>query len=217
MNKKEIIEKVCEQVNPEHIKFLLWHGTRPGRDIDLLIVLKKKTEVRLCESSKSKLDILMIDNSEFIRRLKLLDPAITDPLITGFVLLGNKKEIGSLRGNTILSLSELKKVPKETIRFLKKKACKKLQNANTLLQKNGNDSFYTFLVELSWACGYYVFADYYDNSPVWITFDHLLVINKHIVFKRVMAALEVVKSGESFDRSRMINLFKEAQKMLRVA
>ena len=103
VTKEKIVEEVKKRVNLEDIKFLIWFGTQLGEDIDLLIVLKRKIKVRLCESSKPELDILMIDNSEFIRRLKLLDPAITDPLITGFVLLGNEKEIGLLRSDTILA------------------------------------------------------------------------------------------------------------------
>lgn len=216
MDKEEIIQEVKKRVNLENIKFLLWFGTRPGRDIDLLIVLKEKTKVRLCEPSKSKLDILMIDKSEFMRRLALLDPTVTDPLITGFVLLGNEEEIGLLRSDAILSLSGLKKVPRKTIQFLKVEACKRLQNAKTLLQKRGNSALYSFLVELSWACGYYVFADYYNRIPRWITFDHLLAINKHIVFKQVMSALEVVKSGKRID-FRRIDLFQKTRKMLGVA
>ena len=215
--KEEIVQEVKKQINPENIEFLLWYGTRPGRDIDLLIVLKEAIKTRLCESSKFNLDILMIDNSEFIRRLNLLDPAITDPLITGFVLLGNREEIGLLRSDTILSLSDLKKVPKETIQFLKKKACERLQNANTFLQKKSNGTLRPFLIELSWACGYYAFADYYNRIPRWITFDHLLVIDKHIVFKQVMSALEVVKSGKDFNRSQGIDLFQKTEKMLGVA
>ena len=216
MNKKEIIQEVKKRINPEDIKFLFWFGTRPGRDIDLLIVLKRETEVRLCESSKPKLDILMIDNSEFIRRLSLFDPAVTEPLITGSVLLGNKEEIGLLRSDTILSLSGLKRVPKETIRFLKERACKRLKAADAFLQK-GNSALYSFLVELSWACGYYVFAEYYNNTSTWITFDHLLAVHEDVVFKQVMSALEVVKSGGSINRSCLIDLFQETQKMLRVA
>lgn len=219
MKKEEIVQRVCKQINPENIKSLFWYGTRPGRDIDLLIVLKKEIKVRLCESSKSKLDILMIDNSEFIRRLSLLDPAVTDPLITGFVLLGNKEEIGLLRSDTILSLSvsDSKKIPKETIQFLKERACERLKNAGTFLQKKSNSFLYPFLIELSWACGYYAFAHYYNKTSAWITFDHLLVIDKHIVFKEVMSALEVVKSGKNFNRSQGIDLFQKTQKMLGVA
>jgi len=217
VNKKEIIQEVKRQINPEDIKFLFWYGTRPGRDIDLLIVLKRKIKVCLCESSKSRLDVLIVDNREFIRRLKLLDPAVTDPLITGFVLLGDKKEAGLLRSDTILFLSDSKEVPKETIQFLKERACKRLQTASTFLQKKGNSALYSFLVELSWACGYYVFAEYYNNTSTWITFDHLLAVHEDVVFKQVMSALEVVKSGGSINRSCLIDLFQETQKMLRVA
>jgi len=216
MDEKEIIQKVKEQINPEDIKFLFWYGTRPGRDIDLLIVLKKKIKVRLCESSKSKLDILMIDNSEFIRRLALLDPAVTDPLITGFVLLGNEQEAGLLRSDTILSLSGLKKVPEETIKFLKMKACRRLQNANACLEKRDNSALYPFLVELSWACGYYAFADRYETTPEWITFDYLVVVNGCVLLKEVLEELELIKSGKNINRSRGIDLFQRTQKMLGV-
>ena len=219
--KEEIVQEVKKQINLKNIKFLLWYGTWPGRDIDLLIVLKKTSKVRLCESSKSKLDILMIDNKEFMRRLNLLDPAITDPLITGFVLLGDRQDIGLLRSDTILSLSCSEKkplpIPEETIQFLRKKACERLQNADTLLQKKNKSFLYPFLIELSWACGYYAFAEYYNNTSIWITFDHLLVIDEHIVFEEVMKALEVVKSGKEINNPQIISLFQKTQKMLGVA
>lgn len=219
MNRKEIIQEVCEQIKLEWIKFLLWFGTRPGRDIDLLIVLKNGIKVRLCESSKSKLDVLMVDHNEFMKRLALLDPAFTDPLITGFVLLGDKKEIGLLRSKVVRSFPFLKKVPRKTIQFLRERACKRLQNAGTFLQKKGNSALYSFLTELSWAYGYYAFLKYYEHSPKFlpITFDHLLIINRRIAFKQVMSALELAKSGESINRPRMISLFKKTQKMLGVA
>jgi len=218
VNKKEIIQEVKRQINPEDIKFLFWYGTRPGRDIDLLIVLKRKIKVCLCESSKSRLDVLIVDNREFIRRLKLLDPAVTDPLITGFVLLGDKKEAGLLRSDTILFLSGSKEVPKETIQFLKERACKRLQTASTFLQKKGNSALYSFLIELSWACCYGAFVKYYSDSPKFlpITFDHLLAIDKHIVFKQVMSALEAVKSGGNINRSHMIDLFQKTKELLGV-
>lgn len=216
MNEEEIIQEVKKRVDQENIKFLIWFGTRPGRDIDLLIVLKEAIKVRPCKPSKPKLDILMITNSEFMKRLALLDPAVTDSLITGFVLLGNEEEIGLLRSNTILSLSGLNKVPEETIQFLRAEACKRLQNARNLLKKGNRDNWRSFLAELSWACGYDAFADSYEIIPEWITFDYLVAVNGRVLLKEVLGALELVKSGRNFNKSRMISLFKKTQKMLGV-
>lgn len=218
MDKKEIIQEVKKRINPEDIKFLLWCGTWIGENTDLLIVSKGKTRVRLCEPSKLKLDILMIDNSEFIRRLKLLDPAITGPLITGFVLLGNKEEIGSLRSDTILSLSGLKKVPEQTIQFLRAEACRRLQNANTLLQKGDDSSLCPSLVEISLACGYNAFEKYYNDSPRFlpITFDHLLAVDGCVVLKEVLGALQFVKSGGKVNRYRTISLLQKTRELLGV-
>lgn len=222
MNKKEIIQKVKEQINPEYIKYLVWYGNLVGNDINVMVVInKRRIRVRPYESPKSKLDILTIGKDEFRRRLKMLDPIITEPLITGFLLKGNKVEFGLLRSDTMISFSRVKGMAKAAAPFLLEKARTRLKNASQLLQASGQedeDNLLSCLVNLSWACSYFEFAEYYGNSPgfVPITFAHLLVQNGESALGEVMEVLKAVKSGREFSKDQAVSLFKRTQEMLGV-
>lgn len=217
--KKEIIQKVKEQINPEYIKYLVWYGNLVGNDINVMAVIdKRRTRVCPYESPKSKLDILTIGKDEFRRRLRMLDPIITEPLITGFLLLGDETEFGLLRSDTF---SRVKGMAKTAAPFLLEKARARLKNASQLLQASGQrneDNLLPCLVNLSWACSYFEFAEYYGNSPgfVPITFAHLLVQDGESALGEVMGALKAVKSGREFNKDQAVDLFKKTQKMLGV-
>ncbi len=212
MTGKEIVQKINGRINPENIKFLIWYGNRIGNDIDLMAVLKKETRVRLYEPSK--LDILTIGKDEFARRVKLFDPVVTEPLLTGFLLQGDNNEFSELRSETILSLS----LSKESTRFLRLKARERLRNARIRLEKGDKDNLFSSLVNLSFACSYHEFAKYYGNGPEFlpITFGHLLVLGGKPVLKEIIECLKDVKSGKKFNKNQMIDLFKKTQKLLEV-
>lgn len=212
MNKKEIVRKMNGRINLKNVKFLIWYGNRIGNDIDLMAVLKKETKSRLYEPSK--LDILMIGKNEFARRIRLFDPMVTEPLLTGFLLQGDDSEFSQLRSETILSLF----LSKEAIQFLGLKAQERLKNARIRLEKGDKNNLFSSLVNLSFACSYYEFAEYYRNDPEFlpITFGHLLALGGKPVLKEVMKCLEDVKSGKKFDKNQMIDLFKKTQELLEV-
>lgn len=217
MNKKEIVQEVKEQINPGYIKYLVWYGNLVGNDINVMAVIDKRARVRLYESPKSKLDILTIGKDEFRRRLRMLDPIITEPLITGFRLLGDETEFSLLRSKIFLSLPFSNKA----FPFLKEKARERLKNAKELLQNSGQedgDNLLPCLVNLSWACSYFEFAEYYGDSPrfVPITFAHLLAQDGESILGEVMGALKAVKSGREFNKDQVVDLFKRTQKMLGV-
>ena len=216
MKKKEIIRKINGKVDSKDIKFLIRYGDWLGNDIDLLAVLERETEARLYEPSK--LDILTIGKNEFEQRRRLFDPVITDPIITGSLLSGDKTEFSELISNTVLSLS----LSEKAIQFLKKKAHERLKDATTFLKiytkKGGRDNLLSFLDELSFVCSYFEFARYYKNKhEFWpITFAHLLVEDVHPVLKEVVDFLRVVKLGRRFNKDRLTYLFQESQKLLGV-
>lgn len=217
MNKKEIIQKVNERINPENIKFLIRYGDWMGEDIDLLVVLNKETKFRPYEPSK--LDISTISEGEFEKRRKLFDPLITDPIITGLLLSDDKTkklEFSQLRSDTILSLA----LSTEAIHFLQQKAQKRLKNAFTYLenynQKGNRRNLLSALVHLSFACSYCEFANYYQKRPEFfpITFAHLLALDGQLVLKEIMRFLKTVKLGGKFNKTQVIDLFKKTQKLL---
>lgn len=214
--KERIIQWVSERINLEHIKFLIWYGNLIGNDIDLMAVLERETRVRLYEPSK--LDILTIGKGEFERRLKLLDPVTTEPVITGFLVMGDEAEFSELRSDAVLSLS----LSAEAIKFLKRRARERLRNAQVRLQvyeqKGDRDSLISYLTHLSFACSYHDFAGYYGDDPKFlpITFKHLLVLDGKPVLKEVMGILEEVKSGKECGENQLVGLFEKTQKWLRV-
>ncbi|GAI05788.1 unnamed protein product, partial [marine sediment metagenome] len=110
-----------------------------------------------------------------------------------------------LRSKTFLSLP----FSNEALQFLKEKARERLKNAKELLQASGQedeDNLLPCLVNLSWACSYFEFAEYYGDSPgfVPITFAHLLVQDGEFVLGEVMGALKAVKSGREFNKARRL-------------
>ena len=216
MEKKEIIRKINGKFNPEDIKFLIRYGDWLGDDINLLAVLKIETKARLYEPSKS--DILTIGEGEFKQRRRLFDPTITDPIITGTLLLGDKTEFSELRSDTILSLP----LSEKAIQFLKKKAHERLKDATAFLkiyrEKRGRSNLLSFLDELFFACSYFEFARYYQNKhEFWpIPFAHLLIEDVHPVLKEVVDFLRAVKLGKRFNKDQLTYLFQKTQKMLGV-
>lgn len=134
MNEEEIIQEVKKQIKLECIKYLVWYGNLGGNDINVMAVIDKRARVRLYESPKSKLDILTIGKDEFRRRLRMLDPVVIEPLITGFRLLGDETEFSLLRSDTMISFSRVKEMAEAAAPFLLKKArtrVKKCQRAVT--------------------------------------------------------------------------------------
>lgn len=218
MNEEEIIQEVKKQIKLEYIKYLVWYGNLGGNDINVMAVIDKRARVRLYESPKSKLDILTIGKDEFRRRLRMLDPVVTEPLITGFRLLGDETEFSLLRSNTF---SRVKGMAEAAAPFLLEKARTRLKNAKELLQACGQeneDNLLLCLVNLSWACSYFGFAEYYGDSPrfVPITFAHLLAQDGEFVLGEVMGVLKAVKSGREFNKDQAVSFFKRTQKMLGV-
>ncbi len=221
MNEEEIIQEVKKQIKLEYIKYLVWYGNLGGNDINVMAVIDKRARVRLYESPKSKLDILTIGKDEFRRRLRMLDPVVIEPLITGFRLLGDETEFSLLRSDTMISFSRVKGMAEAAAPFLLKKARTRLKNAKELLQASGQedeDNLLLCLVNLSWACSYFGFAEYYGDSPrfVPITFAHLLAQDGEFVLGEVMGVLKAVKSGREFNKDQAVGLLKRAQKMLGV-
>jgi len=213
----KIIQEATEQINRGDIEFLIWHGRREGKDVDLLAVLKKEQgpRVRLYKSSRN-LDILTIGEDEFVKRLLLYDPLVTEPVMTGIFLLGDKTTFGELRNRIILNMPP----SNAAIQFLKQQADERLKMARILLQDNNKgkdgDDLLCALTELSLAGSYYAFAGYYGNGPKFfpITLSHLLAIDGLVVLREIMKSLRMLKLGKDFKRTQIVDLFGKTQKLL---
>lgn len=107
------------------LKYLFLYGSKK-RDIDMLAVYNDS--IRLTKENifhKNAADIILLNETVFLKKLDLLDIEITDPLLTGTMLYGNEDAYDSL----IKRLRKTSSTP-ETIEYSKKKS---LQTFNSAL------------------------------------------------------------------------------------
>jgi len=213
--REEVIQKIMEQIYQERIRFLIYYGNLQGEDIDLLVVLQN-WDSDPQEYQPSEFDIFEIREDEFRSRLILMDPIVAEPVITGRIILGNEVEFQSIRDEFLLSFPS-----QEIINSLRQRAVEELGNAFTFLNKyrkskDVNDLFFA-LINLSFACSYYEFADYYQQNPEFhpISFAHLLRENNRELLHEIMSVLKGVKKGEEFHINQIANLFKKTENLLR--
>jgi hypothetical protein len=73
--------------NLKNIQFALLYGSRnPFKDIDIFAVSEGLSEI-----DSSWLDVRVYSNSELEKGITMLDVSITDPLLTGEIIFGDKK------------------------------------------------------------------------------------------------------------------------------
>jgi hypothetical protein len=78
--------------------FIVRYGShRPGSDIDLLTVVPDDQVVPLYRYPNGVLDPLVVGAREFRGRLALLDPLVTEPILTGTILHGSVVEYESCK------------------------------------------------------------------------------------------------------------------------
>ncbi|MDP2934826.1 MAG: hypothetical protein Q8N59_03620 [bacterium] len=214
MKRERIVEKVIRKRKSQDIVFLLWYGNRKGKDVDLLLVLKD--EVRINCYKMAKWDILEINNKDFKRRLKLFDPVMTEPVMSGVLLFGSYEKFVYLK-RKILSICPSVK----TIEFLLERASKELENANDFFeryQKKTESQLLLFtLLDLSFACSYFEFARYYRNSfdvgP--ISFSELLMQGGRLTLKKVVCVFKQAKLNHKINEARINSLIQEVQKTIK--
>lgn len=214
MNREGIVKRVIQKRKPQDIVFLLWYGDRKGKDVDLLAVLKDEVQPNCYEMTKW--DILEVNNEDLERRLELFDPVITEPVMNGVLLLGSQEKFDSLK-EKLLSARPSGKV----IEFLLKRAREELENATVFLeryqQKTENRLLLFGLLDLSFACSYFEFARYYQNSPNVgpISFSELLMRRSRSTLEKVVYVFKQAKLGYKISEARIKSLFREAREMIR--
>ena len=69
------------------VHVVLYGSRKPERDIDIVVVQSEKA--RGPTLTVGRLDLFVIERKQFTALLSLLDPVITEPLLTGELLFGN--------------------------------------------------------------------------------------------------------------------------------
>ena len=210
MENQEIVLRVTERISPKDIVFIIRYGNRKGRDIDLLAVVENSIETRPYQVAQ--FDISEMRERDYKRKLKLLDPIVTEPVLTGSLLLGNKERFTKIRKDL------LKTHPiEEGIEFLKRRAFEELNNTAYFicLYEHQKVKIYLLfaLIDLSFACSFHEWANYYKNHPnaFPITLSALLSEITRPLLKDVIKILKTAKAGCLICKEQVIDLFQRAR------
>ena len=95
-DKKSVIKVVNEHLDTNELSFLILYGSkRKYGDIDLLAINK---EGRARERVYTEdLDIIQVTEDDFIERIGLFDIELTEPLLTGEIIIGNENRLEKLK------------------------------------------------------------------------------------------------------------------------
>jgi hypothetical protein len=170
--KKNILNKVFKIINKDNIISIIYYGNRKGHDIDLCIIVN--TPINYQKKTVDELDITIFNEKYFLYLTGLLDPLVTEPVLTGSVVYG--KSIGNYR-TTILNSTPSKNVINHLCEYanLIFEAAKKLY-----LEKKYIDSMTNILFCLS----YITYANYYKQATKVILFQDLISINRKSLLNR---------------------------------
>jgi len=214
MNRKGIVKRVIQERRLRDIVFLLWYGDRKGKDVDLLVVLKDGVQLGLYEMTRW--DILEVDSEDFEKRLRLFDPVITEPVITGSLLLGDLEKFTCFKKNLLSTYPSI-----SIISFLLRRACEELENAAVFLeryqQKAESQLLLFALLDLSFACSYFGFAEYYKGN-LWsgpISFSELLTQSNNPTLRKVVLTFKQTKSGRKINETKVSSLIQEVRKIIK--
>lgn len=161
-------EKLKERF--KNLVFLVHFGsTNEERDIDLCAVLEDGTSLDRYVHSRT-IDLTQFNYSKFLERMRLFDLPITQPLMTGRLVLGDKNQFERLKQELMQQ-----KPTDEAIRFLQHKSqwC-----FNYAINELGNNSQYSFGLEvvlsnLAYALSFCEVAKAYQSGKTVLTLSEL--------------------------------------------
>lgn len=147
----------------KQIYFLIRYGSKKN-DIDFLVVLNSNT-VPLEYRPGTPVDIFPISLKDFYKLAYLFDPLVTEPILTGELLLGNEEELENLK-KELFEISP----SQEIIDHLKRQSrlwytyctCFLKDYKNTSPVCDSNLLLYS-LINLTFAISYDYFAQYYSK------------------------------------------------------
>ncbi len=198
------VEKIINQIilffGKENVKLIFHYGNRKGRDIDIFVILKDDSEYNCLKIMN--LDISYVGLSEALVMAKNLDPLLTEPILFGDFLYGEKDE---LRSSFIRINSS-----KEIVKYLQDKSNNYLNWAETY--------FNSCNLSLSCDCirfslSFYLFSLYYAKNTKVINFKSILTIYKD--YSLLIRKAEILAKNEHIASIELVNeLLKENKKIL---
>ena len=161
-------EKLNSRYN--NLVFLIHFGSKnPEGDVDLCAVLKDNTKLDEYKDSRT-IDMPQYNYSDFIRRMKLFDIVITQPLLTGKLIYGDKYEFEIL-------IKKLKKhnPTQESVIYLQEKSRWCFNCATECFNQDETHigELGLMLNNLSYALSYNEFANRYKLGASVLTLDQI--------------------------------------------
>lgn len=182
----------CDDNSP---KLVVHYGSRlKNSDIDLLVVLDKKPFTNYFVVGNY--DIFQFDEQHIDDLIRLLDPLITEPLLTGKPL-PNYFEAFNKYSKTLKSVNP----SGDTISHLLRSGIREFNNALQFsLMINDQCDFFVFVNALSFAISYLAFARHYLSNPKLATLEELS--KQSTALKWIQNLKKEIKKGKvemSFD------------------
>lgn len=119
-NKDSIKKFTSEHLNLNELEFLILYGSkRDYGDVDLLAVSKNNDH-----KYTGHLDIIQVAKKDFVERLKLFDIELTEPILTGELIIGNEYNFKKIKKQLFKQ-----KFSEESSNYLKKRILNIYNNA----------------------------------------------------------------------------------------
>src|SRR3989344_51199 len=174
LEKEKILEVVKERLKSRFnsLEFVISFGSRNvDKDLDLCIVLKDGVDVGNYANDEIEdiVDMPQYNKSEFIKRAKLFDIVITEPIITGDLIYGNEKEFMGL-WDYLLKF----KPSDNAIRYLEQRIRECHRNSSLFFSRKDMRSLLKGLLVSSYALSYELCLDKYKNGSGIVKFSEIL-------------------------------------------
>ena len=158
-------EKLKERFND--LVFLIHFGSsNPESDIDLCAVLNDNVNVD--EYNPKIIDFSQFNYSDFLNKIKLFDIPITQPLLTGRLVYGNKNKFNELKNNLIKQ-----DITNEALNYMIEKSNWCFNYAVNCFNKKCSNYLDLTLNNLTYAISYNNFRDRYKDGKRIVKFSDL--------------------------------------------
>ena len=165
MNTQELTNAVVTLLGPSFAaaeSVVIHYGSRKvGRDIDLFVVQHSPAPSGFIEVGL--LDLAVTSDFDFVRRLRLFDPAVTEPVLTGGLLCGDSERWRHYRATLDACRST-----DASVAFLQSRANEQHRSARDILKvamRAECTEYTTFALQSAgWCVSYSSFAAHYRNS-----------------------------------------------------
>jgi len=164
---KEVLENLVRNLPglSEKIILAVVFGSRKEySDVDLCIVVNEKKDFD-CLSFRGIIDLAVYDLEEFLAKARLFDVGVTEPILTGDFILGDKNLYERIRQDLSNDVPS-----REAVEYLRRTSKLLFENASAA-KRSGMEEIY--LETLAYSISYRLFANAYERGCKSLTFKEL--------------------------------------------